>query len=904
MEEIQKQTGKTIEDMALGSVEMGVNLNQENIDDFKNSSSDQYKLILEIRERGARESMSRAGRRKPKNITIVSSWSIQDVGGEWHNTKWCVNEYSGADLGDAREFDYTINKFDEINARLLQMGFLEYPDHTRYRNEYKYKDDSIKRLLLLSTISASICAELMIDIKSSCTVNRLSRDKCKREGRDYFKKKIYDRLTEELTQKKYQRHPSGFHRATAQKGLMNLESAMTEEVKQDISAYYKIRAVERMKGLQPEEAAGTITEINPDSTKGVVVNADLSSVFDYRLALYFCVIYFYLIHEAPTTSISIEEGFLLPMKRSIPQPRHVTCTKMESKHNPNPNPHSFILFNLKLELFNIEKCTSDHLQTMFYIAWAVDFMHDFSMSKRRPYWTNSSKGGMTIKEVWLRMFRSDMIVNKFTDVFNIFLTHSDGTEDVENNLISYFETIVDDEWRGLCSPENTSLYPVFYINNALMGLAAYSTKVICTLGSIIDSQIDCGGCKFKMPDPPTNNMGWYGDPETSRYIENKEMSYEITAHGLYKIIIHYIVIPNDDDPPIFILRITTIQVRFFIWKEFEVNVDYLFGKVLVKHIQTKVKHAFDKPFQEVQSFCPEGNNYINITHNPAGRDKNFVRAVKVAERFDRKFWTRFAEEMNKSGYGARKTPWRPRNQPDDYYYMGCVIHYFQKYLGDHLQECEAISSARGDSDFFNYIKNIKNCSNDPYLLGLINNDRPSMIRYNIMLYDLCCSNGSHMGSAEARELQYQKNSSFRPQFKKTYWGGGYNIYQNGGYDENDFWSFLEGIFSGKESSYKKSIFELRKMFPSCLCNNKEDIKLKNFLNTLDTDNDGRISQIEWLTAWNGKRGIINNDCPTECHGPNECQRSVDVALTKMHNTKQAGGGPIKRKTQKVEENQE
>jgi len=178
--DIQQQTGKTIEDMALGRAEMGVNLNQENIDDFKNSSSDQYKLILEIREGGARESMSRSRRGRPKKITIVSSWSIQDVGGEWHNTKWCVNEYSGADLGDAHEldytikkFDYTIKKFNEINARLLKMGFLENPDHTRYRNEYKYKDDSIKRLLLLSTISASICAELMIDIKSSCTVNLL-----------------------------------------------------------------------------------------------------------------------------------------------------------------------------------------------------------------------------------------------------------------------------------------------------------------------------------------------------------------------------------------------------------------------------------------------------------------------------------------------------------------------------------------------------------------------------------------------------------------------------------------------------------------------------------------------------------------------------------------------------------
>ena len=572
--------------------------------------------------------------------------------------------------------------------------------------------------------------------------------------------------------------------------------------------------------------------------------------------------------EAPVTDRGALNGYaciLIVCRQAMGQVRGVTCSPYPRDDTEGKN--SFCLFSMNMKHFDSPKTSCGRmLKKLFYVAWAVDFVHDYSSSKREPTWNKTSQD-VNVWVAWQNMFSNTKITYKDgVDLFMEFVEYKNVNKngDVENVFIQFCLDKINGECIDVvkyCFNDSISQLPIFYINNASCEHEGslinpykgcgnkpkifFKERIICTLGSILDSQSDCGGCVFDWENGDVGTSGENLNVDTQRFVEREEMEYNIDIPGLYYIYIKFKFVGKD-------LRIYSLNVIF-----------HIFGEIEADYIKC-VCNAANGTFQDSTDYIKPRTNYILITNTP-GKDKHFVHAASVANRFKPNVWKN--------------------------YYMGCVIHYFQKYIGDHLQELECFP---GNNDFLKKIFEQKKgvCGKGVRMLfGLLNNDRPSMMRYRLLLLYKCLEEKKSLAKDNTLG-QYQHKLKAFPTIKKTIIAGGGGDMQNqiGGdiskQEEAKYISIIYEYMAAKNIESMK-IDKILDIFGNCLCDN-DNSELIELIESIDLNDDGTISSQEITLAH------LKYNCQlcteSQCYKVEDpdCQCRADEMLIKILNA--TGGG--------------
>ena len=390
----------------------------------------------------------------------------------------------------------------------------------------------------------------------------------------------------------------------------------------------------------------------------------------------------------------------------------------ESKFKPN------MISNVENELLQL--ILNDKVDKVIY---AVNNFDEVALFKLIDYKLDDYKKRDVISNIKAIIHATDADVEEITNnedkmkYMNIINTCYDKMESTH---------VPPHHQRGVTA--GTKPDPKYWINNA--SLINYTNK-ICTYGSMLDAQGNCGNCILYIPvnDMERKNNHIYVDLDT-------EQKYEFIIVNFYTINIEYTVFKlkhNDEDIKITvndiecyicILVTTKVEVIFTDIIGEDITFDYLSGDCKTQ-TQGNVRKfheetSYTRKNQTIgfsQAFC----NTINedIFNN---FDKNSYNEKKKKEDILDKILSHTLEGSIGEGaniiiYGTPATQdfcsaknvaekvsqWPNYNNLEDNRILRG--NYFKKYMGDHLQELELLFGGH-----------------DPTFFGLLNNDRPSAAR--------------------------------------------------------------------------------------------------------------------------------------------------------------------------------
>ena len=368
---------------------------------------------------------------------------------------------------------------------------------------------------------------------------------------------------------------------------------------------------------------------------------------------------------------------------------------------------------------------------LFKKAYYWDFLHDYKSGIRNDKLkkvekcrlNNIDKSSHNIDTVYQNIF-NDVLPNNISNVENELLELI--RNDVEEDHPTYYEIL--DRVQPPPAPHvAVADVPEYWINNA--SSINYPDTKICTYGSMLDAQGNCGNCILYIP---TDTTKW---EEYGIYINklDDDIVYNFKIIGFYEINIKYKVIRLIKDKKFYtksipkqggidcficILLTSKIEVTFTDGEE-NITFDYLKGEA--SNGQNVVQFHTEKSYtrkEQTQGFAHMYRDIIYEENEKKEKEKILDKILSETLSL-----SNIGETDNIIIYGTQGTQEfcsanKVAENVDQNLSYSYVKHkkilrgnYFKKYMGDHLQELELL------------------CSDEPNgFFGLLNNDRPSAAR--------------------------------------------------------------------------------------------------------------------------------------------------------------------------------